>query len=123
MAKPRLALETQRLLNEKNFYCSSLHQPEGRIPNDGRRLKRVAQKGDPWVAQLFYPDDAFMWGDQPIPWYATFIQWGEGDTADEAVLDALRKATGVEGTSRQLAGAMDRLMGAMNDHRNSLSLA
>jgi hypothetical protein len=106
MAKIKLSLETQRALHQESFYISSLYQPESLFRDNGRKLKRVAEAGDPWIAQLFYPMDR----EHPSPIWPLFIQWGQGDTAEEAVLDALRKATGIEGRYRKLECAIGLLM-------------
>lgn len=104
----KLNVETRRALHEQGYFVSSLWQPPSKFPDDGRRLKNVAIATDPWVAQIFYP---LEWLDsgQPCSWWPLFIQWGEGATADAAVQDALRKATGLEGRYRKLAAAFEYL--------------
>lgn len=113
MGRHKLNIETRRALHENNFFVGSLWQPESLFPDDGRRLKRVAQPGDPWIAQIFYPDHYFENG-KPCPWWPLFIQWGRGDTADAAVADALRKARGLEGRMRKLEAALDFLAGTIS---------
>lgn len=113
MGRYKLTIETRRALHEDNFFVSSLWQPPSLFPTDGRKLKRVAEQGDPWIAQIFYPEDP----TGPCAWNPLFIQWGRGDTADEAVQDALRKAQGVEGRTRKLAAAIELLTGTLVNGR------
>lgn len=108
MSRPRLRTGTERALFEGGYHVSSLYQPQALFPDDGRKLKQVAQKGDPWLAQIFYPASAFE-GGEPVPWFASFIQTGQGPTADEAVLDALARTKGLEGCYRKLGAAIDQL--------------
>ena len=102
---PSLRRETQAQIADRGFHVGSLWQ----IPaTDGRSLKRVAEKGDPWTCQLFFPD-VFSEG-KPVPWYASFIAWGRGATPDDAVIDALRKANGAEGATLKLEAAIGHLV-------------
>lgn len=113
MGRHKLTIETRRVLHENNFFVSSLWQPPSMFPDDGRRLKNVAQPGDPWIAQIFYPEHVDESG-RTYSFWAMFIQWGRGDTAEEAVQDALRKALGLEGRLRKLAAAMNLLSGTIS---------
>lgn len=107
--KIKLTRETIHRLDTAGLHVSSCWQ----LPQpDGRKLKNVAQDGDPWIAQIFYPET-----EPPVSWHASFVAWGAGATADEAVRVALTKAEGFEGRLLKLAGAMEHLTGAMNEHR------
>lgn len=107
----KLKLDTNRRLAATGLHVGSLWQPPSLFPNDGRKLKEVAQPGDPWVAQLFYPDVVTETG--PCRWHPLFISWGQGDTADAAVRDAIDKAAGLQGRLRKLAGAIESLLGVL----------
>lgn len=107
----KLKIDTKRRLLETGMHIGSLWQPPSMFPNDGRKLKEVAQPGDPWVAQLFYPDVVTENG--PCRWYPLFISWGQGDTADAAVHDAIEKASGLQGCIRKLTGAIESLLGVL----------
>lgn len=111
-AKLKLSLETHHRLALAGMHVSSCWQPEGRFVNNGRKLKRVAEECDPWVAQIFYPET-----DPPWPMYAEFVSWGEGATADEAVCDALSKANTAECKLRVLGAEIEFLAGAVHDYR------
>lgn len=107
----KLKNDTQRRLLATGLYIGSLWQPPSLFPDDGRKLKLVAQPGDPWVAQLFYPDAVTETG--PCRWHPMFISWGQGVTADEAVHDAIEEAGGLQGKLRKLTGAIESLLGVL----------
>ena len=109
MGRYKLTIETRRALHENNFFVSSAWQPPSLFRDGGRKLKSVAEPGDPWIAQIFYPRDGV-----PCSWQPLFIQWGEGSTADAAVVEALRKALGLEGRMRKLEAALEFLTGTIS---------
>jgi len=98
MKKWKLKRDTYAALDPSGMHVSSLWQ----IPqDDGRKLKQVAQPGDPWIAQLFYGDCNSI--------HAEFITWAQGETADAAVENALLKSRGLEGQYRKLAAESEIL--------------
>lgn len=107
----KLKIETRRKLLQTGLHVGTLWQPPSLFPDDGRKLKQVAQPGDPWVAQLFYPDTVTENG--PCRWEPLFVSWGRGNTADEAVEEAVLKASGLEGQIRKLEAAIESLLGVL----------
>lgn len=114
MTKIRLKSETRIALEQSGFYLGSCWQPP---LSDGRKLRDVPEPGDPWVAQLWYPEEP----SKPCRWFARFIQWGEGDTADEAVRNALDKAQGLEGRYRHLEAVIGELVETLHVTRTGAS--
>jgi hypothetical protein len=114
MAKHKLTAETRQALHESGLHISSLY----RRPLNGRR---VSEDGDPWTAQLFYPE--IVMNGWPVPQYALFIAWADGDSADNAVKAALAKTQGLEGRYRKLGAAMVHLTEILRGARTSPSLA
>lgn len=108
----KLKTNTRRSLLLTGLHVGSLWQPSSLFPDDGRKLKQVAQPGDPWVAQLFYPDAVTENG--PCLWHPAFVSWGQGATADEAVENAIEKARGLQGAFRKLGGAIESLSRVLN---------
>ena len=104
----RLLPDTRRRLHELDMHVSSCWQPECYFKDDGRKLKRVAQDCDPWVAQVFYPE-VFLESGRPIAWWPAFTAWGKGNTADEAVNDALDQIGGVDTKIKILGCELERL--------------
>lgn len=118
MRKPKLQPATIAAIAASGLCLDTLWQ---RPQDDGRKLKLVAEKGDPWTAQLFYPDVINEFG--PVVWYASFIAYGSGPTADEAVMDALAKSRGMQGTIRRLGAAVDHLTESLHVARTGRSYA
>lgn len=114
MAKYRLKRETMIALNESGLHISSLY----RRPQGGRR---VSEDGDPWTVQLFYPE--IVINGWPVPFYASFISWADGETADDAVMAALAKSQGLEGGYRKLGAAMDHVTEILHVARTGRSFA
>lgn len=114
MKRLKLSRETLHRLDQAGMHVSSCWQPEGRFVNNGRKLKRVAEECDPWIAQIFYPET-----DPPMPLWASFVSMGEGETADEAVCDALSKLDSAECKLRVLGAEIELLTGAVHGYRTS----
>lgn len=100
----KLQPTTKQRLDALGLHVSSCHQPEALFIDNGRRLKRVAEPCDPWVAQLFHGTHS---------WHANFVSWGKGASADEAVADALANSDHLTARMRLLASEVEKLTGAM----------
>lgn len=95
-----ISRETWAAIDLTPMHISSLRQ----IPqDDGRKLKGVPQADDPWIAQLFYGSDDTL--SEQLQ--SEFIAWGDGATADDAVMRALEKSKGLEGAYRKLAAELE----------------
>lgn len=81
MVKIRLKPETQAALFEAGLSVLSLYQPP--TFRDGRKLTRVAEPADPWLAVLHDGRHVLL---------ATRMAHGRGSTADEAILSAIGDA-------------------------------
>lgn len=114
MAKHILSAEIRQTLHENGLHISSLY----RRPQNGRR---VSEDGDPWTAQLFYPE--IVMNGWPVPQYALFIAWADGDSAEDAVKAALAKTQGLEGRYRELGAAMVHLTEILHGARTRPSFA
>lgn len=113
MKKRKLTRKTLAALEESGLHISSLYQR----PSEGR----VAQPGDPWTAQLFYPEVVI--GGWPVSWYASFVSWADGSSADDAIMAAIQKSQGLEGAYRKLGGAMAHLTEILHVARTGRSYA
>lgn len=101
MARPKIHLTTRESLDRSGYRVGTIWQkPQA----DGRRLTRVAEPGDPWIVCLYLPDPRAP----SASWFAKELRWGEGETADAAILGALPKP-GLLGSYRALEQEMDRL--------------
>jgi hypothetical protein len=110
MAKYKLTRETWAALDRAGLHISSIwQQPQ----NDGRKLKNVAEPSDPWTVLLCLPE-VYVKG-KPLTWFTALQVWGEGATADEAVVDAMSKTDGLEVRYKKLGVELDRLGQAMRE--------
>lgn len=107
----KLKIETRRHLLETGLHVGSLWQPPHLFKDDNRKHSQVAKPGDPWLAQLFFPDAVTEHG--PCRWQPLFVSWGQGDTAEAAVEHAIEKASGLQGKIAKLSGAVDSLLGVL----------
>lgn len=89
-ADRRLSVETRSLLAAYGWRVRMLFQPEWLFKQNGRKLKRVPEDGDPWSAMI-----------SPLDPMLDYIDTGQGDTPEEAVLAAFHGRR-----ARQLRGGL-----------------
>lgn len=89
------------MLSVRNWHVASAHQ---RPLDDGRKLKRCTIPSDPWHVYINAGDPRHLFGE--------LVGYGDGATADEAVLSVIRARADLRAALDRLAAAMDDLAGA-----------
>ena len=97
-----LSDEARAKLADSALTISSAWQPP---VADGRKLKGVSDRSDPWIVQLFAGGDVLT---------ATFAAWGAGPTFEDALVAALNKPTpgGLVEAMGRFGEAVDQLTAA-----------